>query len=281
MEVYTYQQPEVFRQRVESYLLQKEDIHNLALGIINHLADPNGQYDDATHFFMATVEDAGQIKLVMVKSTSYLVLSSLENDLDEAMSVAVSYLLEHDLSIPGVIGVRSIADAFINHWKEKSQQTVTVAMKQRIYRLEEVNDVINCPGKCRAATSEDIEQVTKWIQAFSAEALEPVSSKEARDFAERCICKQSLYIWEDHVPVSMANSTRPTKNGIVINAVYTPPEYRNHGYATACVAALSQHLLNSGYHFCTLYTDLANPTSNSIYMKIGYRPIAESIVYKF
>jgi predicted GNAT family acetyltransferase len=63
--------------------------------------------------------------------------------------------------------------------------------------------------------------------------------------------------------------------------VYTPPEWRGKGYASACVAALSQLCLDSGYQFCMLYTDLANPTSNSIYQKIGYQPIGESREYRF
>lgn len=67
----------------------------------------------------------------------------------------------------------------------------------------------------------------------------------------------------------------------MVNAVYTPPHYRGKGYATSCVASLSQHLLNSGYKFCSLFTDLANPVSNSIYMKIGYRPVCDYDEYKF
>ncbi|MEO2005035.1 MAG: GNAT family N-acetyltransferase [Candidatus Poribacteria bacterium] len=48
------------------------------------------------------------------------------------------------------------------------------------------------------------------------------------------------------------------------------PELRGRGYASALVAKLSQHMLDSGFSFCVLYTDLANPRSNAIYEKIGY-----------
>ena len=70
-------------------------------------------------------------------------------------------------------------------------------------------------------------------------------------------------------------------NGIAIGGVYTPPESRGHGYASACVAALSQRQLDAGRAFCALYTDLANPTSNSIYQKIGYRPVRASAMVEF
>lgn len=78
----------------------------------------------------------------------------------------------------------------------------------------------------------------------------------------------------------MAASARPTKRAIAVNGVYTPPRWRRHGYATACVAALSEILLRRGFAFCVLYTDLANPTSNGIYTRIGYRPVRDFLMYE-
>jgi len=63
--------------------------------------------------------------------------------------------------------------------------------------------------------------------------------------------------------------------------VYTPPEFRGRGYASALVAALSQAMLDAGYHFCTLFTDLANPTSNHIYQAIGYQPVCDTDEYDY
>ena len=78
----------------------------------------------------------------------------------------------------------------------------------------------------------------------------------------------------------MAASARPTRHAIAVNGVYTPAPWRRHGYATACVAALSEVLLARGFEFCVLYTDLANPTSNSIYTRIGYRPVRDFVMYE-
>jgi predicted GNAT family acetyltransferase len=55
--------------------------------------------------------------------------------------------------------------------------------------------------------------------------------------------------------------------------------YRGHGYASALVAALSQAILDSGLQFCTLNTDIANPTSNKIYQAIGYVPVCDLTMY--
>ena len=83
------------------------------------------------------------------------------------------------------------------------------------------------------------------------------------------------------MPVSMAKISRDLQTVCVVGLVYTPPYFRGNGYATSCVAAVSQFGLDRGFKNCVLYTDLANPTSNSIYMKIGYKPICDSIEIKF
>jgi predicted GNAT family acetyltransferase len=62
--------------------------------------------------------------------------------------------------------------------------------------------------------------------------------------------------------------------------VYTPPYFRNRGYAGACVARLSRQILDGGKKYCVLYTDLANPASNSLYMNIGYKPVCDSLMIK-
>jgi len=82
-------------------------------------------------------------------------------------------------------------------------------------------------------------------------------------------------LWEDGRPVSLASFGNPTPNGIRIGPVYTPPEYRRRGYASALVAELSERLL-AGRRFCFLFTDLANPTANRIYEQIGYRRVCEA-----
>jgi predicted GNAT family acetyltransferase len=90
-----------------------------------------------------------------------------------------------------------------------------------------------------------------------------------------------LSLEDGGMPVSMAKISRELQTVCVVGMVYTPPYFRGRGYATSCVAAVSQFGLDRVYKKCVLYTDLANPTSNSIYMKIGYRPICDSINVMF
>ena len=94
--------------------------------------------------------------------------------------------------------------------------------------------------------------------------------------------QRGLRIWEvGGQPVSMAGYAGPTPHGIRIGAVYTPPDQRRHGYASAVTAGVSQMLLDMGYQFRFLFADLFNPTSNHIYQEIGYRQVCEAERYLF
>ena len=91
-----------------------------------------------------------------------------------------------------------------------------------------------------------------------------------------------VMLWEaDGGPVSIACNTMPVTGMVRIGPVYTPPEARGHGYGSAATAALSQRLLKAGAEEVVLYTDLANPVSNSIYQRIGYRPVEDRVVLAF
>jgi hypothetical protein len=68
---------------------------------------------------------------------------------------------------------------------------------------------------------------------------------------------------------------------IRIGPVYTPPGLRRRGYASACVAAVSQAQLDAGRRFCFLFADIANRTSVHVYETIGYAPVSDVAVYRF
>src|SRR5262249_39695999 len=119
-----------------------------------------------------------------------------------------------------------------------------------------------------------------------AEALDGMSREDAeRDVDFRLNRDSNLgglrLWWDGSKPVSFAGYGGLTPHGIRIGPVYTPPELRGRGYASACVAALSQEMLDRGRTFCSLFTDLSNPTSNHIYQAIGYEPVIDVDLYRF
>jgi hypothetical protein len=129
--------------------------------------------------------------------------------------------------------------------------------------------VVSSEGHFRLATTEDVDVLSEW----RGEGLRPSLLK--------LLQAGKIGLWDHDGPVSCAAEARKTANGGAINLVFTPPSLRRHGYATACVANFCQHLLNSGWQFCYLHADLANPTSNSIYQKIGFAPVVDFAEYTF
>jgi len=199
-----------------------------------------------------------------------------------AIDAAVSFLLRESISPPGVIGSRAVATRFASAWCAHTGCTSVVRTEQMIYRLDAVNPIAYGPGALIQAAEAHLDLVAEWMIGFFEITPEGhLEREDAHSRAEQSVGAGRVYLWCDEVPVSMAWKTRPTRHGITVSGVYTPPALRRRGYATSCVAALSQLLLDEGYAYCTLYTDLANPTSNHIYQEIGYHPIQASIDYTF
>jgi hypothetical protein len=126
----------------------------------------------------------------------------------------------------------------------------------------------------------------EWLRAFTFEAIpRPEEDIERMEHLldTRFIGEDAaMWLWErDGEPVSLAGYTGPTLTGTRVGPVYTPPEHRRRGYASALVAELSGFLLGRGHRACFLYTDLANPTSNAIYERIGYERVAEAAEIRF
>ncbi|WP_067624344.1 GNAT family N-acetyltransferase [Alicyclobacillus acidiphilus] len=185
--------------------------------------------------------------------------------------------------ISKLVAPQELADLFADVWLHETGQALVKDMHMRLYRLTEVRDRGTAMGRLFRAQPEDVLSVGRFLHAMEAEALHGALTLEtAMQAAERLVNEGRAFLWKvDGRAVSMACKTRPTQDGVVINCVYTPPTHRSRGYATACVAALSQTLLDEGYAFCSLFTDLENPTSNKIYMNIGYEPIRDYQEYNF
>ena len=269
-------------ERIQGFLERDEAANNLLLGFLPRLVEQAGEIKDERRPFFALAEDDGQLAFVMLMTPPHnVIVYGTGEYLDAAIEASVSFLLREGVTPPGVIGPRDVASRFASAWSRRTGCALVTQMEQMIYQLDRVNDLAFGPGELICATAEHADLAAGWIAAFSEVTHERLDRSQALERAGAMIEASRLYLWRDGAPVSMAWRARPTRRGIVVSGVYTPPELRTRGYATACVASLSQLLLDEGYEFCALYADLANPVSNHIYIKMGYRPIRASIVYGF
>jgi GNAT superfamily N-acetyltransferase len=182
--------------------------------------------------------------------------------------------------LPGVIGDATTAAAFAATWAERVHVPAHPEEAQRIYRLGTLVPPSGVPGALRPAQEGDRELLVRWTEGFGRD-IGGDGGPDARDEVDRRLGEGRLAVWVDGEPVAMA-MTRPPALGVArVSSVYTPPEHRGHGYASACVAALSAHVLATDADTCILFTQLANPTSNAIYRAIGYEPVMEVVRYGF
>lgn len=265
-----------------AYLEQNEGENNLPIGLAYRLAEDPYYYTSELPMLLSILEQGSVVGVVVMTPPKRIILSRIDTDIQTAIVPLVRHLREIDVQIPGVVGPAAAAQTFADCWVE-DMPGVSVKLSKRM-RVFEARSVANLPlslGKMRFARPDDHPLMARWIVGLSEALGEPVSFDDAKSRAEKLIKDQQLYVWDNKGPVSIAGVSRPMRNGTTIGAVYTPPEHRGKGYATSCVLLLTKKLLSDGYSFCSLYTDLSNPTSNSIYIKIGYVPIGDALELDF
>jgi GNAT superfamily N-acetyltransferase len=183
--------------------------------------------------------------------------------------------------LAGVNAEQGDAAAFAAAWGERTGASATVVRRSRLFRLGELELPAPCPrGAARVAVAADRDLLESWFAAFAGE----VGDLAARvpGAVDDPLSYGGLTLWEaDGSAVSLAGVTRPAAGAIRVALVYTPPQQRGRGYAGAVTAAVSQAALEAGAKHVVLFTDLANPTSNALYPRLGYRPVEDRVVLSF
>jgi uncharacterized protein len=265
--------PAFVLRRADEFLSSKAVEHNLILSILHaRLA-----HSDPGRYWIALYGEKTVVGVVVQSPLEYpATLTPME---PRAVWAMVDAIAEAGVTLPGVNGDAATAASFAGQWSERCKSAIKPFQGLRLYELLEVGEVPHTEGHLRQAGPQDRSLMILWTRAFRDEIGERANDSELR--VDRGLAAGQLWVWDKKgEATSMAVSQGPTKGVVRISGVYTPPEKRNGGFAAACVHALSEHLRGSGYR-CILYTDLGNPTSNSIYRRIGYRAIAEALRYRF
>jgi predicted GNAT family acetyltransferase len=281
MSITVYQNAQNFLARAQTVLESNETVNSLLLGIVLDIGRHPERFKAAP--YLALVEDERGMVAAVMTPPHNLLLAGERAGSKEALQLIAQDLQKDRWPVPGVLAPAPISHAFAEVWQDLTGRPYHEGRRQRLFSLSQVIPPRPGPGRLRVATRDDLELVMRWFTAFTQEALNQKveGAEEIRQWAESRITPGDCYLWEDGQPVSMAVRSRPIVKTISIGPVYTPPELRGRGYASRCVAALSQLLLESGWQYCCLFTNLANPTANSIYQQIGYRPACDFNEYIF
>jgi len=195
------------------------------------------------------------------------------------MPAAAAQSLAHAVAdtgrdLPGVNGAVEATGPFVEGWQARTGRTSTVITAMRMYRLGQLAWPHGVAGEAVAAvTPRDVELVASWLAAFHEEAQPHAPTGDWRLQAERRVRSGQIHLWRDAgTVVSLAGVSAPAAGVARVGPVYTPPAYRRRGFGAVVTAKATAAALSAGAEYVVLYTDLANPTSNSIYQKIGYEP---------
>lgn len=278
-----FSDPHAFAAAVTPFLVRHEAENALLLGIANVLTQPANPYTGDN--FMAAVERDGEVAAAAIMTPPFGPVLSQMADV-AAVDPIVDALLTRNRPIPTLLGSPAIVARFVGRWSPATDQRAELAVSERIHQVSRVIQPPRPAGSWRYATRDDFDLLVELVRAFNQENFGPAapqSEREATTVTARLAGDRSGYaFWEDGgAVVALGGYGNPTPNGNIIGPVYTPPQFRNNGYATALTAALSQDLLDRGRTHVFLFTNLASPIPNYIYKKIGYEPVIDVEQWRF
>ncbi|HEY4022833.1 MAG TPA: GNAT family N-acetyltransferase [Pseudonocardiaceae bacterium] len=255
--------------------------HTVALTVLKRVREGLGFSDQEP--IMLTIEDGGDL-VGAVFCTPPFPFGLSAMPIAAARPVA-EFAAAEGLRPNSAFGEPAVVEAFATVWQELTGIAHNVGMDQRLYRLVEAEFAppTTVPGELTIAGEDDIDVMVRFRREFAIET----QHRAELDNAERGVRASfesggGQALWRvDGRAVSMAVASKPMEGMSRVAAVYTPPDERGHGYGSAVTAGVSQWAIDQGASDVVLFTDLANPISNSIYQRIGYRPVMDTIEVSF
>ena len=266
-----------FRAWVGALLEADEVRHSIPLGVLATIEHDPRRYREH-HMWVS--EDAGAAAACALITPPFRLLVAGSA---RGFDTLVGAIRTDSVHVPGVTGFVPEVEQFAGCWSAATGESARPRMSMRMYSTTAVARVEAAAGAMRAARHDDRRLLREWARAFAAETGVPEGPEElVRSVDARLGAEPGIVLWDvDGVPVAMAGASVSSPGIARVGPVYTPPEHRRRGYATTLVAAWTRHLLDGGIRTCALFTDLANPTSNSIYQAVGYRPAGDARIIDF
>jgi len=227
--------------------------------------------------YLSIHEGGAVVGAVVWTALRGLVLGVLDDDLVPPLVGAVADLIPGTASVEGAATAASL---FAELFAARVGKSYRKLRGTRLHQLVSFVDQ-QAAGTARLATRADLEVTARLSYGYSIALGHDSSPAAAQTWARGRIDLERLWLWEDEGrAVSLVGRQGEAFGATRIGPVYTPSEFRGHGYASALTARVTQEILAGGSKAC-LFTDLANPTSNKIYAAIGYRPVADFLGFGF
>ncbi|MFB6845959.1 GNAT family N-acetyltransferase [Streptomyces sp. NPDC056373] len=270
-----------FLARAGAFLHSRPALHTVPLTVTETLrARGRSVYGEGPPEF-GLLERDGAVRATFFRTPPHwLNLTALTPEDADALAARLAAL---GRGLPGVNAESDTAAAFAAAWQRHTGAQAALRQRQRLYRLGPLTAPGPVPpGRPRVAVESDRERLKRWHDEFS-ESVGQGTGRDSAEWADARIDSGTITFWEapDGTPVAMAGTSPRVAGQVRVAPVYTPPHLRGRGYAGAATAEVSRAALAAGADEVLLFTDLSNPTSNGLYQRIGYRPVADFAVYDF
>jgi predicted GNAT family acetyltransferase len=269
---------DAFADRAWDLLASRPAEQTVALTIVESLRAGH-RWSDSPELFGWYV-DGAEVQGAMCMTPPFeMLLAVVPGD---ALAELVATLRAEDVALHGVNGDVPTVERFAAAWLEGTALHARTVFEQRLYALGTLHRPDPPPpGRARTAVDADLDLAARWLRAFQREAGVPATDVER--LARASIDDRRMWLWEDEggSVAALAGRTAPAARVSRVAPVYTPPASRRRGYGAAVTAACTADALERGADHVVLFTDLANPTSNAIYQRIGYRPMTDRRVVRF
>ncbi|WP_437113447.1 GNAT family N-acetyltransferase [Streptomyces venezuelae] len=273
---------DLFLDRGSVFLLSEPAPHTVLLSVTETLRERGLQaYGEGAPLFGTYADVDGTVRGAFLRTPPHRVSVSPVGP--EAADSLARLLADVSPDLPGVAAERATAEAFARAWEKRTGASAALGMRQRLYRLDTLTPPEPAPpGRGRVATEADRDLLARWYEEF-CEALGERPGMAPHAWADSRIAYGGAILWEtpDGTPVAMAGATRRVAGQVRVAPVYTPADLRGRGYGGAATVAVTRAALDAGAAEVLLFTDLANPTSNGLYQRIGYRPVGDFAQWDF
>jgi GNAT superfamily N-acetyltransferase len=226
--------------------------------------------------FIVVLNEDQPLAAALLSSSGVLNAARFSGEPSEAAELIGAALRSKNRAVSAMVGDPELCDLLFRYVQPGHGIKEAIVKEYRIYKLDCVRPVGQPDGRLRRAVAADKPLVAEWGSAFHHEVTGVAGPPLVEPFENR-VDTGSIFVWETGAPVCMAGITRPLDSSIGIGPVYTPPEFRNRGYARASVAELCRLQLDAGYACCTLFVDKSNPASAVLYEQIGFEGVCDFV----
>jgi uncharacterized protein len=266
-------------QAFEDWLEENPAENNLLLGMLYRISKREAAGGQTNALCVGVREDGKPLMALLQTPPNELMLVCRADGWERGIEVMAGWMQERRPGLPGVVGPLEQAMAFARAYGPQHR----VIFQQKTMRVDRLVMPRDCAGGMRLAAPGDAGVIRDWLMEFFVESLQQELAVDVADrLAKAKVVEKNFWVWEANGEVvSMAGVERPTRKGITVVLVYTPPQARRQGYASNLVAQITDLQLRGGRSFCCLHTDAGNATSNKIYREMGYYDVGEGVLVRF